>query len=415
MILLGAGTSVPFGIPAMKKFVELFKQEIENKSALKNLFQYIESSLNDSERLIGYKVSFDLESLMVVLKDLAIEGDKPISPATFAFTLFLISSKEAALRDYNIKSVRDRFAADAKELLGYLQSFVFEKCIAPIRKGQQNNIGYSFLDAFYGAFFSLINQEIFRGSAENWIFSTNWDLCLKQWLEYARIQFEDGIQLDANKKPVLRPSSGWSTDSSVKVVPLHGSFDLINCTRFFSEKTYAEIEKVSNPEVYFTRNPSEISKAFIVYPLEAVGYDETLKSPYLDMLILLKKRLENENNIFVAGFSFRDSIIASIFDEVVRKKSEEAREKHMRVLLLDSEPEMVIDNLKRQGYINIANLITPVRVSFPDTLNYKPRDENYIFEMESLMRTILESMRVVGIPYDGESVAASLGKFNLRI
>lgn len=28
LILLGAGTSVPFGIPAMKKFVELFKEEI---------------------------------------------------------------------------------------------------------------------------------------------------------------------------------------------------------------------------------------------------------------------------------------------------------------------------------------------------------------------------------------------------
>jgi hypothetical protein len=31
LILLGAGTSVPFGIPAMKKFVELFRQEIQTK------------------------------------------------------------------------------------------------------------------------------------------------------------------------------------------------------------------------------------------------------------------------------------------------------------------------------------------------------------------------------------------------
>ena len=67
MILLGADTSVPFGIPAMKQFVELFKQEIEDKPSLKTLFQDIEFSLNDSERLIGYTVTFDLESLMVVL------------------------------------------------------------------------------------------------------------------------------------------------------------------------------------------------------------------------------------------------------------------------------------------------------------------------------------------------------------
>ena len=133
------------------------------------------------------------------------------------------------------------------------------------------------------------------------------------------------------------------------------------------------------------------------------------------MLILLKKRLEIEENIFVVGFSFRDSIIASIFDEVIRKKSEEALEQRMHILLLDHEPEKVIVNLKRQGYMNIANIITPVKVSFPDTLTLKSKDENYVFEMEKLTKTIIEQKQFTNIDQDMAGIKKRLSKYDIHV
>lgn len=393
----------------MKNFVELFKQEIQTQLDLSSLFQKIETALNNSERLVGYRVDFDLESLMAVLRDLAIEVDRPASFPTFAFTLSLISEKEKPIEGYSMEIVRNRLGTDAEKLLKYLQSYIFAKCIAPIQKGQEKNIGYSFLDAFYSSLLAPIDRSIFRvNEGESWIFTTNWDLCLKQWLEYIRIPFEDGTQLDAHRKPVLRPSDGWKQNTTVKVVPLHGSYDLLNCTRFFQEKTYNEIQKVVNPEVYFTQNPSETSKAFIVYPLEAVGYDQTIRSPYLDMLILLKKRLETENNIFVIGFSFRDSIIASIFDEVVRKKAEEGREQRMKIMLLDSAPTKVIENLQRQGYKNIANNITPVKITFHSVINYEMRKTEFASEMNTVVSTIRNAMSSARIAYDNSIIRERL-------
>ena len=80
----------------MKEFVELFKQEIQTQPEVLSLFQKIETALNNSERLVGYRVDFDLESLMAVLRDLATEVEKPTSFPTFAFTLSLISGKETS-------------------------------------------------------------------------------------------------------------------------------------------------------------------------------------------------------------------------------------------------------------------------------------------------------------------------------
>jgi hypothetical protein len=104
LILLGAGTSVPFGIPAMKKFVELFKEEIKNRPELAPLFQRIETALINSDLLVGYRVDFDLESVMAVLRDIA-NFDSPVSFPTFAFTLSLISGTKKPIKEYNIRMV----------------------------------------------------------------------------------------------------------------------------------------------------------------------------------------------------------------------------------------------------------------------------------------------------------------------
>jgi hypothetical protein len=246
LILLGAGSSVPFGIPAMKKFVENFKEKIADKPSLLRLFVGIDSALKNSKELVGYNVDFDLESLMVVLQDLASDINRPISLPTFAFMLISITKNKEFAKEINVKLLRDSFGQEAKQLLETLQCFIFDMCFEPIRKGQKDTSSFTFLNLFYEPLFTLIDEEIVMGRS-SWIFTTNWDLCLKQWLEYSQISFEDGTGLDKHKKAVLNPTNGWTDDSvllggGVRVVPLHGSFDLVNCRRFASGREYSEIQ-----------------------------------------------------------------------------------------------------------------------------------------------------------------------------
>jgi hypothetical protein len=421
LILLGAGSSVPFGIPAMKSFIQQFKEEIKDKPRLLKLFGNIELCLRESELLVGHKLDFDLESLMVVLQDLVSNAGRPISLPTFSFMLFSIT--EIAKRrenpgpvSLNVVILRRAFGEDASEMLKILHCFIFDRCIEPIKKGQNKN-DFAFFDQFYGPLFALIDNKIFSHES-SWIFTTNWDLCLKQWLEYLEIPIEDGTSQSSHRKTVLNPSVGWMDDINhcdVKVVPLHGSFDLVNCTRFASGKQYSEINKVPNPEVYFDGKPEEISKAFIIYPLEATGYEQTIKSPYLDMLILLKKRLRQENNIFVIGFSFRDSIISSIFDEAVREKLEQGKGGDMKVLLIDSSPESVVENLKKQGYNNLANAIVPVKSIYPVVMDYHNDNQKIQESMQTMIEAIVEKMVLKGIVFDKASTNKRLDYYRLYI
>jgi hypothetical protein len=90
----------------------------------------------------------------------------------------------------------------------------------------------------------------------------------------------------------------------------------------------------------------------------------------------------NENWVFVIGFSFRDSTIASIFEEVLRekvrekhwhplsleleKRAEEAKDCSFKLFIIDSNPLNVLTNLEKQGFVNIQRACIPIEAKFPD-------------------------------------------------
>lgn len=442
LILLGAGSSVPFGIPDMRKFVDMFKESLRNDDeafSMRELVEWIELALNDSQRLVGTKIQFDLESLIVVLQDLVATMDKPISAPTFAFMLHLLSQKQKEIGTYNIENVRATFGKRAEALLNSLRLFIFDLCMKPIEIGQKELTGFSFLDLFYGPLFILLGNTDLRSPTTKWVFTTNWDLCLKQWLEYASAyvhEFEDGVTLDNQRKPVLSTSQGWSVSSQKrKVVPLHGSFDLIKKRRVVSGGFYEDIHKVTAPEIYFKGNTSEIAKAFMIFPLEAVGYEQSVRSPYIDMLNLLKEVLRQENLIFVIGFSFRDPTVASIFEEVLRERAERGdwqpiggkpnlenisidrlKEMRLKVFLIDSSPQTVIDNLIRHGYENTGRALIPIDVSFPDMMIHSEKDLAVVTkEVEKVISLIHNKLYAFGVVLAANHINNALRRYDLSI
>ena len=444
-ILLGAGSSTPFGIPAMKQFVLNFKLEIASDSTSKgreinDFLGQIELALDESEKLVGTRIPFDLESLMVVLEDLVARKDKPISAPTFALMLHLIMKKRMEVGSYNIKDARRTFSDKAEELLDRLRKFIFANCVKPIEVGHELR-NFNFLDLIFAPLFAMIGNGDFKSPRTQWIFTTNWDLCLKQWLDYAmrNIPVEDGTVRDRQGEPVFSPKS-WSTtgsDVARNIIPLHGSLGLIKRTKMVRGGSYEEIHKVTAPETYFRGNPSEIAKAFMIFPLEAVGYEQSVRSPYLDMLNLLKMRLMVEHEVFIVGFSLRDSTITSIFEEVLRERAQAGdwqpiahsekskftdndiqrfRNMRLKVFLIDSSPETVIRYLKGRDYPNLADALIPIKATFPHIIERFPDDrETVIQDLSLLYSGLLYELKQYGFGADAGDIQNGLSREGLDI
>ena len=82
MILLGAGSSIPFGIPGMKGSTDQFIATHGESE----LIAKIREAIDKSAETIGVRFSFDLESLLSVLNDLS--GAKKEKPSLCTNGLF---------------------------------------------------------------------------------------------------------------------------------------------------------------------------------------------------------------------------------------------------------------------------------------------------------------------------------------
>jgi len=94
MILLGAGSSVPFGISGMAGFTEQF---VKKNRDLSQFISKIKDAIVKSEEMIGVSLPFDLETLLSVLNDLSgVMDKKSISMPTASLLLTdRLSIKEA--------------------------------------------------------------------------------------------------------------------------------------------------------------------------------------------------------------------------------------------------------------------------------------------------------------------------------
>ena len=266
-----------------------------------------------SEEMIGIPFPFDLEILLSVLNDLSGVADKKAISLPTA-SLLLAEGK-------NIKAARKEYGEKALQALDRLMRFIFDVCMKPIKKGQREG-NFRFLNDFYGPLMTILNRGnlgVIQHSIKK-IYSTNWDLCFKTWADYANLPINDGTVIDDQSMPVFSVKKFDIDSRGFVYVPLHGSLDLIKIRRPKGAGAYEDILKISDPIRYFEDKPENIRNIFMIYPLEAVGYEESVKSPYLDMLNNLREALREEDTVFIIGYSLRDPTIGSIFEEVIAEK-----------------------------------------------------------------------------------------------
>ena len=337
--------SIPFGIPTMHQFTELFEKKIINSEEFspdkRETYFKIKKGAEKAE------FTFDLELLMSILNDLM----NPTSRLTIPTINFLLNEGEENLEP---KKIGEDYKEIAASLYNILIDFIKQTIVMPFN---MDGI-YEILDLVYFPIFGLLG---FKGEVSNppqpslrKIFTTNWDFTLREWMKYRNLYFDDGARLNKQGELSFDVKNSWS-GNEYHIIPLHGSIDLEITEKKRVTGIVRDINKV-------TGEKSVASNPFIIYPLEAVGYESTVKSPYFDLMIRLRQILETDPYIFVIGFSFRDPTISSIFEDVFRERHrrgdwiplegefEERKEKfkenspRMKFLIMDSNPREVLKN-----------------------------------------------------------------------
>lgn len=372
MILLGAGASTPFEIPSMIGFTNQFMVENQDKWSI---VLEIREALKNSKDFIGTSIQFDLEALLSVLNDLSgLMKEKPISIPTASLLL---------KKNLTLQAAREKYGPEAESALGTLKLFIFNTCMQPIRTCRKEQ-SFKSLDRFYGPLITVLNSTglmNIQGHIQK-IFSTNWDLCFKTWAEDAGISIMDGTVLDERSQPVLGVGVFEGSRPGFSYVPLHGSLDMIKTIRPKGTGIYEYILKI--PEITrFEATQENLKDIFIIYPLEAIGYEESVKSPYLDMLYYFKKSLMAEARVFIIGYSLRDPTIGSILEEVLAERIRNGSLKPMRgsldsrveqagsydglkIVALDRNPDELEKTLKKQGQTNLLQAIVAIKTEFPE-------------------------------------------------
>ena len=439
MILFGAGASVPFDIPTMSEFVIKYEDQCNEKESL--FYEEIKSNIKNSDKTIGYSLEFDLESLLAILNDLSDKKiKKPISAATASF---LINKK------INFFQAKKEYNKISSTMLLNLKELIFNECIKPIAYGKKEG-NISFLDKFYGPLTYLINKGEFirkeRGLAIRDIFSTNWDLCFKEWATYNGSSIYDGMKTGSSghlflnitdlKNQVQRrledQRSQWQGIHTY--IPLHGSIDYFYYDVLKKEGSYTEIRKHPDPISYY-RYKENLKNMFIIYPLEAIGYEETIKSPYLDMLYLFSESLMTNDLFYIIGHSLRDPTISSIIEDRLEKKIDQGRieplsdnlEKRIeqstqirdKIIIFTRDAEKLKKDLKRRGHNLLSQTFIPIETTFPKILDFNNDyiiNDNFEDDYSLQIKKILNTMRVIFPKIDMDKIASEINnKYNLNI
>jgi hypothetical protein len=287
--LLGAGASVPAGIPHTRDLVTLIANKCPTrlKRPLKAVLEHLRDWANPRN------VVLDIELIYETLVRLS-ESEKDAILAS-ATGLDKLASREAAnaLREFVERTIRGQMYA-REERLKYLE---------PLRSVV---VQYGHLD----------------------IFSTNYDTCIELLCERLRLLWEDGFAVRWDPSTFDRPAV------QVKLHKLHGS------VLWFRDQAGGQFRSLLSAPPDASAKQEWIGgkcEPFLLYPARKSGYD----APYFDNLSAFRAALGKEDKpvvLAVIGYSFRDAAIRQAVFDAARKN------RLLTVVLVDPESEAIYES-----------------------------------------------------------------------
>lgn len=274
VIIIGAGASVPMGIPAMKGFTKEFEKHCDYVLSKDNAKELIKYNLRYLKKVANLDRYWDLEELLLRVRELKNAENSSITKLYRKFS-FRGNSMPKDKFDQKISSM----AGEYSELEGELLRFIREKCIRPdIEKGMK----------IYSNLLKLSKNFNLR------IFTTNYDPIIENVCDKLNISYADGFMPKGNTGYFTWTPQSLNSEK-LNIFKLHGSIT------WYKDSSNGRIIKF----------PIDISdrkdvQSVIIYPTE---YKELFKPPFNRLYFEFSKSIFNSTNCLAIGHSFRDILI----------------------------------------------------------------------------------------------------------
>lgn len=290
LVFTGAGISVPLGLPGTTDFMDSVRGGIQNITDY--IIEYLGSSGEDIEWLLSTLETFKSET---------------------AFTEFLLPKISAAYSNNNsiaqqalplFQSQLAHFKSQATSEITRIKKIIFHK-LAQYEPAQARAL-----------YLNLVNEvKDTLGDVALSLITTNYDLTFETAIEsypteWSAIGINDvdfGFSIQFGR-PIYNPSQdfGWNS-SIIEYLKIHGSVDWHldargKCSRSMSSTV-----------------PDDPDQMAILYP-GFKGVPEV--EPFMSMHGRLNKRLAESDLVIVIGFAFRDTYINSIFENILRFRTD---------------------------------------------------------------------------------------------
>ena len=265
-VLLGAGASVPYGVPMMKEFYVTFKHFLTQR------YPSCADLVGRLERRSGRQVH-DLETLMTDLLAVAgiPEGLKKLGAEAQGISPDI---------------------AKAQETRGYLDAFIVDTCEAFDRSGAEKEVARLFSLCELGPL---------------WVFTTNYDRVVEHAAAEGDVPFTDGFE-----DPIEDPVSDWtgSFDHDVRIVKLHGSVN------WYEDNPRGQLHRLDRGyslpghDFRLVQGDQVLRPLMIIPTLEK----EATKHPYTRLATHFGDVLRDVRVLLIIGSSLRDDHIRGVIE-----------------------------------------------------------------------------------------------------
>ena len=297
VLFLGAGASIPFGIPGMSQFIKLLDDAMESGAIPvgddgKELWQRL---LDIAEQ---ENVEIDLEWILSILNDLSERNLRP------AIRLFGISFEENQL---------EQLRSSAMELRAGIEEYVRRKC----RLTSENK---DIAAEYYRGFF----EELLNGWGYHpKIFTTNYDNVIESSNERRnrhispnrpKISLVSGFPASSESQdqiwdPRVFEDRIIGDSISHQLFKLHGSVDWYVGQRD-NQQVILRIGAIGNGLELTDGTKLE---SLLIYPVEQ---KKVFSPPFTELFYQFRSTLIYEARVLVViGYSFRDEMIQNLFKE----------------------------------------------------------------------------------------------------
>jgi hypothetical protein len=321
-VFLGAGASVPFGIPDTVKIVENLEKDLKC---------YADRIHGIRENVRKFGFLDDIEAVLAVAdfwanpKDAILEIGPSFAEATnLAPACFKKRLREARMSQR-------------------IKDYIVRKCFISEEEIITN------IMSIYGQFFQSLAQTFNlpycdpKGRLECPaidVFTTNYDNVIELYAKRNGVRIYDGYREQVTGYYVFEPEYYETSVAALRLYKLHGTV------------TYAKLDsgEVERLTLIPKKGPLVIAgrKAFpdLIYP----GMHRYLaREPQLELLNLLKKKLLFCRICIVVGYSFRDPNIRQLFTDVCRKNNS------LKIYLISPHADRIIKekNLDTSRFIPV--------------------------------------------------------------